>query len=152
MRTWNITSIISLNHISRSSRNCRPFCNQQCTAMHQMGHRSTRNITTSYIHCGAPNYFSTNFCCKKTEVLQSTRLKLYSSTQRAHNTCTLISNHPSYVKPLRRCLHMSCSSHNSANKEGEEEQSYVQGQSPSPGVREYFYYIDHQVQCHETSP
>ena len=24
--------------------------------------------------------------------------------------------------------------------------SYVQGQSPSPKVREYFYYIDHQGQ------
>ena len=24
--------------------------------------------------------------------------------------------------------------------------SYVQGQSPSPNVREYFYYIDHQGQ------
>lgn len=24
--------------------------------------------------------------------------------------------------------------------------SYVQGQSPKPGIREYFYYIDHQGQ------
>ena len=26
--------------------------------------------------------------------------------------------------------------------------SYVQGQSPSPKTREYFYYIDHQGQVH----